>query len=165
MQPNNNEFPGELNNAHKSKHFAFFSRRESLQQALSSRRNSSLIQEQQSIPVLIKNDSRRSSLNIIDKNDEQLKHKSDSTNKEIRTSAKHKQEHTSSIDKQQKSSSTLDKNNKHRSSFPRRSEQQSKRNSNLITDETIVTPIIIDSSKTRQNNDKVNYSSIFSFLN
>jgi hypothetical protein len=105
----------------------------------------------------------RSSLNVIDTNHQRVIHEANSSDTDLptRTSTNYKHEHTSSTDKRQKSSSTVDENDKRRSSFQRRSGQQSKRNSNLITDETIVTPIIMDSSKIRQQNGKVNYSLLF----
>lgn len=59
------------------------------------------------------------------------------------------------MDKELKSSSTGNENIDRRSSFQRRSGQEAKRNSHLITDETVVTSLILDSSKNRQQNGKV----------
>ncbi|CAF3352469.1 unnamed protein product [Rotaria sp. Silwood1] len=125
----------------------------------SSRRNSFIKQEHQPIPVYINKDNHPSGLNIIDTNHQQINHESNSLHRDVlssntgvpvRTSAKYEQERTPSIEKRQKSSSTVDENDKHQLSFNRRSGQQSKRNSNVISDETVVTPIIMDSSKARQ---------------
>ena len=108
----------------------------------SSRHNSMTKQEQRSSPVPVNKDSRRSS---------------DIDDGQQRTLAKPQQERTPSSNKRQKSSSTVDENNQRRPSFQQRSGEQSKRNSNVITDETVVTPIIMDSSKGRQQNGKVCY--------
>ena len=89
---------------------------------------------------------------------------SSDTNILIRTSAKHKQDSTPSTDKRQKSSSTVDENDQHRRSLERRSGQKMKQSSNIIPDETVVTPIIMDTSKVRQHSGNVSYPLIFLFL-
>ncbi|CAF4305472.1 unnamed protein product [Rotaria sp. Silwood2] len=128
----------------------------------SSRRSSLTKQEHQPTPVHVNEDRHLSPLNIIDANQQQIKHESNSLHRDVpssdtdvpvRTSAKHKQKRTPSIEKRQKSSSTVDENDKHQSSFQRRSGQQSQRSSNLASDETVVTPIIMDSSNVRQHSE------------
>ena len=84
----------------------------------SSRHNSATKQEQQPYPTANNNDSRRSSANRNDTNEQNVSHR----------------ERTPSYKK-----------------------QQPKSNSHFDTDETVVTPIIMDSSKTRQQNGKVNF--------
>jgi hypothetical protein len=59
----------------------------------------------------------------------------------VRASAKQKQERILSNDKRQ-------------SSLQKRSGQQSKENSNITTDQTVITPIETDSAKFRQENKK-----------
>jgi hypothetical protein len=135
---------------------------------VSSRRASYTKHEQQPIPVFNNKDSRRSSSNIIDTNQQQpkqefnaSKHKdilSSDTDVPTRTTTKHKRE---------KSTLSIDDNDKQQSSIQRLSGQQSKRNSSLTTDETVVTPMIMNSLKARQQSGKVQYILtliIFTFL-
>ena len=61
----------------------------------------------------------------------------------------------STNDKRLKSASTTDENSHRRSSSHRKSKPQS---SNLVTDETVVMPLIMDSSKDRHQNGKVIHS-------
>ncbi len=78
------------------------------------------------------------------KNKTDSRHSSPDADLSLRTSAKQKQERISSNDQRQ-------------SSLRNRSGQKSKINSNTTTtDQTIITPIKIDSAKSRQQNEKVN---------
>ena len=130
------------------------------------RRQSFNKQEQPAVPTFANKDSHRSSLTAQDTNLQQKRHASHSTYKETPlsdaddyshgTSTTHKQGRTpSTVDKEQKSSSTGNENIHRRSSFQRRSGQEPKRNSHLNADETVITPIVIDSSKNRRQNGKV----------
>lgn len=133
------------------------------------RRHSNAKQGQQPTSTFANKDSRRSSLNIPDTNHQQKRQQSPSTYKETPlsdaddrsqgTSTTQKHGRTpSTVDKEQKSSSTGNEDLRRRSSFRRPSAQETKRGSHVITDETIITPLIIDPSKNRQQNDKVIHS-------
>ncbi|CAF3543761.1 unnamed protein product [Adineta steineri] len=111
---------------------------------VSSRRNSPVKEETQSNPITIDDDSHHLVLNGNEKNQQLIKHESDSSNQEIRTSDKHKQERISSTEK----------NSKHQSSFQRHSGRQSREKSTSNTDETVIIPIALNSSKNQQHNGK-----------
>ncbi|CAF2253394.1 unnamed protein product [Rotaria magnacalcarata] len=126
----------------------------------SSHRSSLSKQDNQPISAHVRKGSHPTSIHSQDINHRQINNEpnllhrdlsSPETDSPNRTTAKQQRERVPVNEKRQKSSSSVDDSDHHRATtIPRHSGQQSKRNSNKTTDETVVTPIIMDSSTVRQ---------------
>lgn len=108
---------------------------------MSARRQSGSARDepQQHAGSQVKDDSRRSSFNMMNKNNREINLTSDS-DAPTPTSTKHKQDHAAFEGKRQKSSSSSHNDEKRRVSLKDHSGQSSKRNSNALADETTVMP-------------------------